>query len=148
MARPRVYKSSYPEELLELMKQGALDCEIFAHWGISKDTFYRWLKEYSKLKEAHDSGLPLCEAWWIAKGKKFMEEGNNKAFNFWISLMNNKFKYSHKESGNIDKQININSMTILQDKSPQELIEYIQSTTKELPLIELQVDKEDNGFNK
>lgn len=131
MSRPSKYQESYPEELIKLMEQGSLDCEIFAHWGISKDTFYRWLNEYDDLKEAHAQGMAKCEAWWASKMRQSFMERDDKGFKYCIAIMNNKFNWEKGskvgEGTTNTTNININQMNVLQNKSRNDLLDYIKT---------------------
>jgi hypothetical protein len=126
-------KSKYnPEfhikDLAERMREGAKDCWIWAEWGVCKDTFYAWLREYPELKETHERGLAECEKWWEAKGIELMKAGDNKAFSYWIAFMRRKFGgvWVNPDAHNAQTtHININQMNVLQHKSPTELVEFI-----------------------
>lgn len=122
--RPSKYKDSYPEEIIKLMQQGYKDCQIYAHWKISKDTFYEWLNTYPELKQAHDQGLELCEKWWEDEGVRLMKAGENKSFNYWIAFMNRKFGW-HNKNVSGDTNINIQNMNVLQHSNKDRLIEII-----------------------
>lgn len=138
--RPTVYQDTYPTELVELMTTGALDCNICAHWDISRDTFYRWLNEKPELRAAHNRGLEKCEAWWVSKGMAGMD-GAVKGFSFnaWIAFMNNKFKWAKNaaDSGTTNN-IQIGNINLLQNKSKDDLVEYIGLKMKDLGLLETQ----------
>lgn len=125
--RPTVYKDTYPDELISLMKQGWLDVQVYAEWDISKDTFYRWLREKPELQEAYDRGFAKCEAYYIRKAQEAMDNHDDKGFKYYISLMNNKFGWEKgsKASEN-STTININNMNVLQNKSRDDLLTYIK----------------------
>ena len=149
LGRPFTYnKDFHPNDLIELMKKGALDCEIYAEWNISKMSFYRWLNEHEELKEAHEIGLSKCEAWWTKRMRERFEAGDDKGFKYCIAIMNNKFAWEKgsKSDGNTTN-ININNMNVLENKSRDSLLEYIQAKLllhkdllPELPVIEVQVE--------
>jgi hypothetical protein len=134
MARPSEYKPEYCEELINKMALGMFDYEVFADWDISRDTFYRWLKEHPDLKQAKDIGLVKSYKWWTTEGKQRFADRDDKGFKYWISIMNNLFRdfgWGKEEGAKAATQINIGSMNILQ-KSPEELINIIQQDLKEL----------------
>lgn len=123
------YESSHPEKLLQCLKQGMLDCEIYAAFNISKATFYRWRNEHPEFNRAYEIGFPHCESHWLVYGKKGMQ-GEIKGFNFnsWISFMNNKFTWKKDTSeGSGTTNINIQNMAVLQSKPKEGLIEYIKT---------------------
>lgn len=128
--RPFKYKDTYPKEIIELMQQGYKDCQICAHWGISRETFYTWLNTYPDLRASHERGLELCEKWWEDEGRRLMMAGDNKAFNYWIAFMNRKFGWAKKESSG-DTQINIQNLNF-NNQSKEQLIEFIQGKIEKL----------------
>lgn len=126
------YVQSHPEQLLVLMGEGKLDCQIYAHFKICKDTYYQWINEHPEFRKAHDIGLPQCEAWWIQWGMRGMQ-GQIKGFNFnsWIAFMNNKFKWAKNAlqdgpTGNTTN-ISINNMNVLNQKPKEDLISFIET---------------------
>lgn len=122
------YKSTYPEELIQMMEQGMLDCEIFAEWSISKDQFYTWRREIEAMEHAFQIGLPKCEAWWTRKMRECFLKGDDKGFKYCIAIMNNKFgweKGTKSGEGNTTN-ININNMNVLQQLGRDGLIKDIQ----------------------
>lgn len=130
MAPPSKYKDTYPADLIEMMEQGALNCDIFTKWGIHKDTFYQWMYDHPDLKEAYEIGKPRCEAWWVAAGKEAMA-GKIKGFNsnLWIMFMNNKFGWvpgNKQVAESTTNTINISNLNILQNQNVPHLIETIQ----------------------
>ena len=136
MVRPRVYDQAYPEELIVKMAQGLFDYEIYADWDICKDTFYRWLREYPDLKDAYEIGLVKCYKWWTTEGKARFAEKDDRGFKYWISIMNNKFKWGSDEAraGNV---INIQNVNVLQQKNNQELIDFIQTKLEQTKVIDV-----------
>lgn len=139
--RPPKYKDTYPAEMLDMMANGYKDSWIFAEWKICKDTFYRWLKEYPELKEAHDQGMPLCEVWWEKKGVDLMAAGDNKAFNYWIAFMNRKFGWSRNNGGSGDTQTNIqiNQMNVINQQTREELLDSIKVMLGDADIIDVPV---------
>lgn len=135
--RPTLYRDTMPQEMLEMMSNGAKDAWIYAKWGICKDTFYRWLKEYPELKNAHDKGMPLCEVWWEQKGMEMMERGDNKAFNYWIAFMNRKFGWSKGQGGDTQQTININQMTVFNQQTREELLDFIKTKMEDPTIIDV-----------
>jgi hypothetical protein len=140
MARPTVYKDTYPEELVLLMEKGKLDVQIYAKWDVCKDTFYTWLNEKPELKEAHNRGLAKCEAFYITKAQESIEVGDDKGFKYYISLMNNKFGWEKGSKGDATtNNINIGSISVLQHMSRENLLEHIKtSITKNSEIIDVE----------
>lgn len=123
--RPEVeYRDDYhPDELVKLMSQGMTDVEIFASFDITKQTFYRWLRAHEELQEAHELGLPKCEAWWIREMRNCWLNKDDKGFKYCISIMNNKFGWKDK-ADSVSVTVNNNQLTI-ENKSSQELVDLI-----------------------
>lgn len=157
MARPSGYKkgevseveyeASHPERLIALMEQGYLDCEICADFNISARTYYRWLHDHPTFRQAHELGLPKCEAWHIRFAKAQMINKEDKGFKWWIGIMNNKFGYKEKEVNN-HIQITNNTMNVLQDKSRDELLALVQDQLAEAQIIPLKelADQSESEF--
>ncbi len=126
------YRPEMCQKMFDMLKEGALDCELYAALGIAKATFQRWREKYPKFKEAYEEGMPHCEAYWTAIGRRGMM-GEIKGFNFssWIAFMNNKFKWAkdaaREAQNSTNTQINIGNMSVSNGKTNEELIQFIQS---------------------
>lgn len=144
--RPRTYKPEYCDKMFSLLKEGALDCEISAELGVSRDTFYRWLNEYPEFKSAHDIGLEHCEAWWTKGARQRYLAGDDKGFKYFISIMNNKFKWEKgTKSEGVTTNITIGNMNVLQQKSRDGLLEYINNTiNKHKDVIDVELIENNN----
>jgi len=95
MGRPTIYTTDFNSTILELMAQGASKVEVAATIGISRDTLYRWTKEYDEFSDTIKEGELLSEAWWQRKGRENIE---NKGFNstLWYMNMKNRFGWRDK----------------------------------------------------
>lgn len=126
--RPPKYQDNMPDDLIKLMSEGALDCEIYADWDISKDTFYRWLNEKDELKEAHQRGLAKCESWWTKRMRDCFLKGDDKGFKYCIAIMNNKFGWEKgtKSGDGNTTNITIGNMNVLQQLGREGLIKNIK----------------------
>lgn len=133
MTRATVYREEMIPEMIHMMTNGAKDSWIYAHWGITKETFYSWIREKPDFKEAHDQGLPLCEVWWEQKGMELMANSDNKAFNYWIAFMNRKFGWN--KSSDSQTNINIQNMNVLNTQSREDRLEFIKTKLQELEII-------------
>lgn len=130
VGRPSKWNDKFLSELPILMAQGYKDVQIMAKWGISADTFYRWLKENKDLKAAYDEALPQCQNFWEMIGFKGMV-GEIKGFreNMWKAFMQHKFE-EWKETPESKSQITIGQMQVLNnysDMSKDQLLEHIKS---------------------
>jgi DNA-binding XRE family transcriptional regulator len=126
--RPTKYEPKLADKLLEMMSQGLTKQEAAAELKISRDTMYRWAKEHKEFGESLKLGTEWSEAVNIsilrqgALGK--INKFNPTAF---ALLMNNAYGWSKSQEGFVNNtQININSMNILQSKSNEELLKFIE----------------------
>jgi hypothetical protein len=124
------YKEAYSKELVDRMAEGMLDCEICSKWRISRNTFYRWIREHDEFREAFEVGSMCCETWWAEWGKKGMRgEIKGFSFNAWIAFMNNKFKWAKNaltDPGNVTNNIMIGNIQVNNQLPRQDLIEKIK----------------------
>lgn len=136
MARPLLYdKEFHPKDLQERREKGELNCQIFAAWKVSEKTFYKWMKDYPELAEANDVSQEAWEAAWVSRGIHYMDDKNDKAFRYWIAVMNAKAKGwapSKQESKVTNVHINqLNQMNLTQ-KDDAELLDFIRAKTLKL----------------
>lgn len=70
--RSTKYRPEFPEELLEMARNGLLPQEVAAKWEVSVDTVKAWGKDPLKPKfvKAYKQAPLLREAWWINKGRE------------------------------------------------------------------------------
>jgi hypothetical protein len=138
--RPTKYDPKLADALLESLSKGLTKQEAAAELKISRDTMYRWAKEHSEFGNALRTGLEWSEAVNIsilrqgALGK--IPKFNPTAF---ALLMNNTFGWSKSQEGFVGTQININNMNVLQNKSNDELLKFIeekQANLQQLGIIE------------
>lgn len=135
--RPTDYKDTYPDELITKMADGLFDYEIYADWNISKDTFYRWLREYPMLKESYDIGMAKNLKWWTTSGKERYLKSDEKGFKYWIAIMNNKHGWGKDEitkSITHNTQINI-KLDNIEDYT--KLLNEAKEQAKELKILDV-----------
>ncbi len=99
--RPTKYDPAHCETVLTLMKEGASICEVCLELDISRDTFYRWLKEHEVFSDTVKSGLWFSKGWWEKLGREGAD-GSKANINptMWFMNMKNRF-------GQIDPSENI-----------------------------------------
>lgn len=123
-----------PEHVLliqDLMAKGYWDYELAATMDISRDTFYRWLRENDEFKQAFEDGKSKRAMFWSQLGRNAVLTDNKKfPFQTWIAFMNNQMQDFGWGTG--DKQgnttnINIQNMNVLQNKDSSELLEMLQN---------------------
>ena len=99
MARPKKTIDDLPKgwqkKILDLKKYGGSDVEARVALGISVDLWQRFIKEVEEFSETIKKGNDLCEAWWLGKGRKNLE---NKQFSavLWYMNMKNRFGWKDK----------------------------------------------------
>jgi len=64
VGRPTKYSKAMAERLPDMFKSGEDVIEVCVELGISKDTFYRWVKEHPEFSDAYEKGKEFSEAWW------------------------------------------------------------------------------------
>ena len=136
---PDKYKPSYPADIFKCMAAGQTDTEVFAKWGISKATFYRWLKEIPDLKEAKEMGEVQYEAFLDQKGRAGMLKTEDIDPVFWKELCKYKLGRSEKQLAQ-NTQINIENMNVLNQQTNDELLEYIKSQMDQNPELKNIID--------
>lgn len=131
---PEKYKSNYPAEIYKKMAAGLSDTEVMAMWGISRSTFYRWIKEIPELKEAHEQGKVQFDAIHEDLGRQGMLKTAEVDYQFWRDLGKYRHGWTEKPSqATSNTQINIDTMNVLNEQSNEELLSYIKSQMEQNP---------------
>ncbi len=121
-------------DLTKKMAAGQSDTEVMAQWGISRATFYRWLKEYPELKESHEIGKVMFDAIHEDLGRQGMMKQTDIDYQFWRDLGKYRHGWSEKPStATTNTQINIDTMNVLNEQTNEELLEYIKSQMERHP---------------
>lgn len=101
LGAPSKYSPELCEKIVEAAWQGAHIPGMMVAAGIkSKDTWYRWEKEYPEFKEAVEQAKLVSQAVYESIGYKGTT-GQIKNFNAtsWAMIMNNKFKDEYSRNG-------------------------------------------------
>ena len=104
MARPKKTLTDLPKKwkntILKMKKDGASDVEVRVALDISQELWERFIKEIDEFSITIKKGKDLCEAWWLAHGRKQLE---NKQFNMvlWYMNMKNRFGWRDKTETDI-----------------------------------------------
>ena len=145
VGRPPEYRPEMCKELVDLMEQGWLDCEVYSKWNISKNTFYRWIRENPEFAEAYQTGLPKCESYMVKKLKEMMtgDLTGKHSFTATISLLNNKFGWAKTTTGDPTNStnINVNTLNVFNNQDRQETLEFIKDQLVKQNIIELKNDE-------
>ena len=79
--RPTKYRRKYCKIVIEKMKKGDSVTSCCAELGITRETFYKWVKTYQEFSDTYELGMVLAESWWEGIGKMGalgLEVGSNE----------------------------------------------------------------------
>lgn len=121
---PSKYTSDMCDTIIKIAASGghiaemrvAIDCR-------SKETWYRWKKEYPEFAEAVEYAELVSQAYWERLGHDGLQ---SKSFNAttYALIMNNKFGDDYKRSGtgaNSSTEITINTVTLSSEQIQQRI---------------------------
>lgn len=135
------YSPSYCTDLTKNMAAGLSDTEVIAKWGVARSTFYKWLKDYPELKEAHEIGQVMFDAIHEDLGRQGMLKQADIDYQFWRDLGKYRHGWTEKPvAATNNTQINIDTMNVLNDQSNEELLVYIKSKLEEIPELSRIID--------
>jgi transposase len=90
--RPTKYKPEIAETLPDQFKDGQSVIEVCVQLGISKDTFYAWVKEYPEFSDSYKKGLEYSQQWWEKLGRAGTVGKIPVNPTMWIFNMKNRFR--------------------------------------------------------
>lgn len=106
--RPSKYKPEFAEQLPALFAEGQSVAEVAVVLGVTRDTFYDWVKRYPKFRDAYELGKQVSEAWWSKLGREGASGVQDIQPTVWIFNMKNKFGWRDQPDSREEKQpINI-----------------------------------------
>ena len=103
--RPTKYNKALCKLLPDMFSGGESVAEVCASLEITKDTFYRWVKEHSEFSDAYKKGLTLSEAWWAKLGRDGAQDKDRIQPATWIFNMKNRFKWTDREEHEITAEV-------------------------------------------
>lgn len=128
------YEPEHCVELYKKMAAGLSDTEVMAAWGVSRSTFYRWIKEVPELKEAHERGKVAFDAIHEDLGRQGMLKLSDVDYQFWRDLGKYRHGWAEKPSAaTTNTQINIDTMNVLNEQTNEELLAFIKSQMEKHP---------------
>lgn len=128
------YEPKHCVELYKKMAAGLSDTEVMAKWGVSRSTFYRWIKEIPELKEAHERGKVAFDAIHEDIGRQGMMKTSDVDYQFWRDLGKYRHGWAEKPSAaTTNTQINIDTMNVLNEQTNEELLMFIKSQMEKHP---------------
>ena len=136
--RSSKYKPWMCDKIVEVAEQGGHVPAMLKAIGVrSKDTFYRWLREYPDFKDAYEASKVVSQAFYeevLLAGALGKIKGYN--FNSIAMVMNNKFNDEYKRSATgSNTEVNIGTMNTLNQLNGKELDKKIENLQKKLNLI-------------
>ena len=94
--RPSEYDDTLPERLPEMFSGGESVAEVCREVGISKVTFYKWMKKHPELAAAYEDGKDISESWWMKLGRAGAAGVNDINATVWIFNMKNRFDWGDR----------------------------------------------------
>jgi len=92
--RPTSYKPEFCEVVVRAGKRGKSKTGMAAEIGVSKDTLYRWVKEFPEFSDAVSLAVTFSQQWWEDCG-----QDNLNADKFQATVYNrqirNRFREDH-----------------------------------------------------
>ena len=132
------YESWMDDVIVDVAEQGGHVPNMCQAIGIaSKDTFYRWIKEYDSFKEAYEEAKLQSQAFYeqlLLAGAC----GKIKNFNFsaLAMILNNKFPTDYKRNATGSQtEINIGSINSIEHLNEKELDDKISRLQEKLQLV-------------
>lgn len=129
-----MYKYKFPyhcDKALKMMSEGHANCEIITEFKINSDTFYDWCTRYAEFGEAVERGREARKAFFYKHARKQWMKGTDKGYKFFAAIAKEDMNL---QPNLIQNQVNINQMNVLDKRSDQELIDFIQGKIDRLPV--------------
>lgn len=82
MGRKTKYQDTYPELLVEHMRNGDSYTSFASRVGVHIDTLYEWEKVHPEYTEAKKQATMHAQSFWEDIGKKMALDGNFNAWKF------------------------------------------------------------------
>lgn len=116
-------------KLREMGQEGMLDIDAIVYLGISRETFYEFLKEYEDFTNTVNEMRDLSHTWWASIPRKGFKDGKSKDVNsnLWHLVMRNKFK----EEWNTEKRVDLTTGGEKIDGNKKIEIEIIRNKEKD-----------------
>jgi len=109
--RPTKYSPKLCGLLPAMFANGESVVEVCAGLGITKDTFFQWVKKYKDFSDSYKRGLELSEAWWTKLGRAGSVGKSKIQPATWIFNMKNRFKWTDKQELQVSGDMRVSDMT-------------------------------------
>ena len=63
------YKKEFAEKLPDMFANGEDVSEVAIKLGVTRQSFYNWVKQHKEFEEAYNKGKLASEAWWCKLGR-------------------------------------------------------------------------------
>lgn len=141
--RKTKYDPKMCDKMIAVAEQGGHIPAILKAIGVrSKDTFYRWLRDYKEFNEAYEASKLASQAFYeevLLAGALGKIKGYN--FNSIAMVMNNKFSDEYKRSATgSNTEVNIGSINSIENLNSEQLDKKIQRLQEKLNLIPESID--------
>lgn len=141
--RPPKLSNKIIKQTKEIMARGCSKNTAIRELGISRSTFYKWQRENQDFANAVADGLTYGESVHeeIIKGmaQGSIKGGSVAAYQMYMRNVHG-WDRNQGDGNTHNTQININSMNVLQDKSTEDLLEYIRDMQDEIkPMLEADI---------
>lgn len=138
-AKETKYEPWMCEKIIEVAQNGGHVAQMCAEIGIkSRDTFYRWLKEYPEFNEAYETSKLRSQAFYenvLLMG--MLGKIKNFNFNSLAMTLNNKFPTDYQRNANAPStNISIGSINNIDQLEGKELDEKIKELQNKVQLLD------------
>ena len=90
-----IYRLEMCEKVPGLYINGESDVEVAIALGVSKKTFYQWVREKPEFAEAVELGKNHSECWWQKLGRAGAEGSIRVQPTIWFANMQNRFGWKN-----------------------------------------------------
>lgn len=133
--RPSNYDPLFCEKIIDLAGKGAFVAEMCMELGIrSRDTFYRWVKEYPEFGRAYETAQLYGQAFYEKQGRMMISGEVKGNHSVWTTVMQNRYSDEYKRP-QAETNIHINQINNIAQLSSEELDKAILEYQKKLGLI-------------
>lgn len=123
IGRPAEYKPEFCNIVIEQMQKGYSKEATAGAIGISKQTFYRWMKEYKDFSDAVQIGEVLSQQTWEGKAVDYSvhtKDGKRLDSRIYALQMKNRFGWTDKKEINVGEETR-KTFNFKLDVTPEEL---------------------------
>ena len=124
--RPTKYTKDIAETLADQFKDGQSVIEVCGQIGITKDTFYEWVKKYPDFSDSYKKGLELSQQWWEKLGRAGTVGKIPVNTVMWIYNMKNRFRADWNDRIQVEHSGGIDLTTLTHAQREQRITELLE----------------------